>query len=171
MKMVFKSLAVLSAVVLLSSCAPNLAQNSYTYYGGGPIYAQQGVIQDIQYNVVVGSPDTGTGAVIGAGAGAIIGTGLASNSGAGLFGLIGGAIIGGVIGDSIERSNNETVGTLYIVRLRWSGGVMVSIIEQDPVPFCVGDHVYVVGNYQEAHLKLNEGYYVNNPRTGCFRNG
>jgi len=171
MKMVFKFLAGLIMVALLSACAPNLAQNSYTYYGGGPVYAQEGVIQDIQYNVVVGSPDTGTGAVIGAGAGAIVGSSLASNSGAGLFGLLGGAIVGGLIGDSIEQNASQSVGTLYIVRLRGTGGVLISVIEQDSVPFCVGDHVYVVGNYQQAHLKLNEGYYVNNPRTGCFYHG
>lgn len=175
MNIIFKSLAVLSLIVLLSACAPDIAQNSYTSYNGasGSIYTQEGTIQDIQYNVVVNDPNSGVGAVAGAGGGALLGSSLAGGSGtAGVLGLLGGAIVGGIIGNTVEESTNHSTGTLYIVRLQGANaGEMVSVIEQDPVPFCVGDHVYVIGNYQQAHLKLNDSYYVNNPRTGCFNHG
>jgi outer membrane lipoprotein SlyB len=174
MKIVFKHLLMVGIVFLLSACAPDIAQNSYTSYNGtsGSIYTQEGVVQDIQYNVVVNAPDSGVGAVAGAGGGALLGSSLAGSGTAGILGLLGGALIGGVIGNTVEEGMNHSSGTLYIVRLQGANaGEMVSVIEQDPVPFCVGDHVYVIGNYQQAHLKLNDSYYVNNPRTGCFNHG
>ena len=77
--------------------------------------------------------------------GAIVGGLLGSNIGGGnalasTAGSAGGAVVGGLAGNAAENSIGTSKATLYIVQI--NGGNLVSVIQQSPVPLCVGDHIY-----------------------------
>lgn len=158
-------------VALLTACAPNLNSNTYDYYGGQASRVREGVIQDIQYNVNV-RRNTGVGAVAGGVAGGVIGSNLGGGNGVvGIVGTVGGAVLGGMAGHSIENSAGTSQATLYIVRLIESHR-LVSVIQQNRLPLCKGDHVYLIGAGDRPHLKLNDNYYSSgeHSRSGCFSN-
>lgn len=170
MKLIKLSLLAL-LVALLTACAPNLNSNTYDYYGGQAARVREGVVQDIQYNVQV-RRNTGVGTIAGGVAGGVIGSNLGGgNSTTGIVGTVGGAVLGGLAGHAIENSAGTSDATLYIVRLTESNR-LVSVIQQNRLPLCKGDHVYLIGSGDRPHLKLNDNYYSSgqHSRSGCFSN-
>jgi outer membrane lipoprotein SlyB len=166
----FKLIAISASVGLLAACQPNLDSNSYDYYGGQSGHVREAVVKDIQYNVNV-RRNSGVGTIAGGIAGGAVGSNLGGGSGAiGLVGTIGGAVLGGMAGNAVEGSAGSTKATLYIIKLHESGR-MLSVIQQNRLPLCKGDHVYLIGNNERPRLILNDSYYSSgeHSRTGCFK--
>lgn len=160
---------VVIAIALLSACGPDLDSDTYDYYGGQAARVQEGVIQDIQYNVKV-RRNSGVGTVAGGVAGGALGSNLGGGDQASnIAGGVGGAVVGGIAGNAIERAAGTTKATLYIVRLTASGR-LISVIQQNKLPLCKGDHVYIIGSGDRPRLKLNDNYYSSglHSRTGCL---
>jgi outer membrane lipoprotein SlyB len=162
---------IFSAIFFLAACQPNINSNDYgyEYYYGAGGSVREGVVQDIQYNVVVQGQNTGTGSMVGGFTGAVVGSSMGGSGIGSVIGTIGGAVVGSLAGNAIEQSSNEVQGTLYIVRLAPKGR-LISVIQQDPIPLCVGDHVYVIMNVQNPRIRLNGNYYENpaHTREGCI---
>ncbi len=160
----------LPVIALLAACQPDLGPNTYDYYGGTGGSVREGVVQDIQYNVRV-NKNSGGGSIAGGVGGAIIGSNLGGGNGlVGAVGMVGGAVVGSMAGNAIENSASTSQATLYIIRLRPSKR-LVSVIQQSPVPLCIGDHVYVMLGGDRTRLRLNEQFYESgeHTRSGCLQ--
>jgi outer membrane lipoprotein SlyB len=167
----FKLSLFIGSILLLTACQPELNPNTYNYYGGQGGQVQEGVIQDIQYNVKV-QRNNGVGAFAGGVAGGAVGSNLGGSGGAlGLLGAVGGAVLGGIAGNAAQNSLDTSSATLYIVQLTRSQR-LVSVIQENALALCKGDHVYLINNGNRPRLILNNNYYSNGQqqRTGCSNN-
>lgn len=166
---ILRIILIALGIAILAACQPNLNPNSYDYYGGTSGHVQEGVIQDIQYNVDV-RKNSGVGTIAGGIAGGALGSHIGgSDNRINTIGVVGGAIAGGLAGRAVESAVSDTKATLYIVRLKNSGRLL-SVIQKGKLPLCKGDHVYLISAGGRPRLRLNDNYYSNglHTRRGCL---
>ena len=157
------------AIAILAACQPDLNPNSYNYYGGTSGQVQEGVIQDIQYNVNV-RKNSGVGTIAGGIAGGALGSNIGgSDNRINTIGVVGGAIAGGLAGRAVESAVSNTKATLYIVKLKNSGRLL-SVIQKSKLPLCKGDHIYLISSSGRPRLSLDNSYYSSgkHSRSGCL---
>jgi len=141
MKKFLLSLFLVSCVISLSACAPNLSPNSYSA-------DQVGVASTVKHGVVISrrpvniDSNTGVGGLAGAGAGAIAGSAIGGSGAANAIGAIGGAIVGGLVGNAAESSVNHQVGFEYIIRQ--GNGRTISVVQTQDMMFAIGERVMVI---------------------------
>jgi outer membrane lipoprotein SlyB len=128
----------------LTGCGPNYSPNTYDQRAVQQANkVEQGVIVGVR-QIDIASPGT-TGTIAGAAAGGIAGSQAQEGSVAALTAL-GGSIVGGILGNTIEKKLNDTFGYEYVVRK--GNGDMVSVTQKDEQPLVLGLHVLVIAGPQ-----------------------
>lgn len=143
-----KRLAVLitslATALLLTACAtPGGAQP-------GAVEIRQGVIEQITSVQIPTNHHQGLGAVIGGlgglGIGSLIGAGTGRD-----VAMVVGAVGGAVIGNEVQKKNDQPVpGQQIIVRV--SSGVLVQVTQPLGPSLFVGQRVYVEGSGESARV-------------------
>ena len=138
--------------VLLGACQNGTSPAAYT-----PATLQQvnkvdrAVVQRVRLVDVRGT--TGAGTLVGAAAGGLGGSHIGSG-GSSAVGAVAGMLVGGIIAATAERALTASQAYEYIVVK--ANGDLLTITEQDPQPFAVGQHVIVLYGVR-ARLQLDEG--------------
>ncbi|HUA51965.1 MAG TPA: hypothetical protein VMB81_07360 [Candidatus Sulfotelmatobacter sp.] len=136
--------AVSLLAALLAGCGPDYSPNTYSATAVQQANkVEQGVIVGVR-RIDIAAPGT-TGAVAGAGGGAIVGSQASEGVGSALTAL-GGGVVGGILGQQVDRQINDTFGYEYIVRK--AKNEMVSVTQKDAVPLAIGTHVLVIAGPQ-----------------------
>jgi outer membrane lipoprotein SlyB len=144
MKKSMKSVAALTAALLVAGCAPP--------YAGGPYYrgpaqraqwVEPGIVESVR-PVGLQGPDSGVGTLGGAALGGWAGSGIGSGGG-NAAAIVGGVILGSLLGNAIERDASRRPGVEITVRL--DAGRMIAVV-QDAAgePFRPGDRIRVVSD-------------------------
>lgn len=138
---------ILLCLLLLTACQPELNSNNYDYYGSQESGTHEAVIQDIQYNVKIRKNK-----------------GISNLTG----GISSGTVPQNIADNTAQNSLGSSNATLYIVRLNKSNR-LVSVIQQNKLALCKGDHVYLINRDDHPQLTLMNNYYSNgkHTRTGC----
>ena len=136
-------LVVAGALLIISGCAENVSPNKYaasevgvaSKVVPGIIVSVRTVKIDASGNSIVGAA---SGAVIGAAGGSAIGGSPHSNLAAG----VGGAVLGGVIGDAIQKKINNRQGFEYMIKLKDDS--IISVTQDQDLQFSVGQKILVI---------------------------
>ena len=138
--MMLRIIFLVLASALLAACAPNISPNTYTQGDIGVAnHVVQGIIVDKRPVVI--DNNSGAGGVAGTAAGAAAGSTIGGGAAANIVGAIGVAVVGGLVGNAIDRSIHTHPGYDYIIRLRHGG--LTSITQLATVNLPIGTHVYI----------------------------
>lgn len=153
--MIKRFLTLLPVVILLTGC-----QTLFGHHDGVIPVKQQGVIQDIQYHVQLGSQ-----AQIGQLPNGPMAQGSRPNKSDQIVGHIGGVAIA-----NTHSSAQPDTGTMYIVKLD-SGALRTVVVPSDEPLLCLGDVVYLEDK-DDPILTLDKAYYhgKEESRTSCLKN-
>lgn len=143
MKRVASVFSALIAVVVLASCATPGPQP-------GALEIQQGRIEQITAVQIPTNHHQGLGAIVGGLGGLGIGSLIGAGTGRDVAMAVG-AIGGAVIGNEVQKKNEQPVaGQQIIVRL--NSGVLVQITQPLGPYLSVGQRVYVQGSGENARV-------------------
>lgn len=134
-------ISIFAVVALLSGCASSKSGEVYTRDEARQgMTVQLGVVEFVKEVQVEGSK-SGMGAAAGGIIGGVAGSTIGGGKGSTLAAL-GGAIGGAVIGHVAEGKVTEFDGLEITVKL--DNGDVVAIVQENDVPFAVGDRVRVL---------------------------
>ena len=140
--------------VLMTGCATNISQDSYSVDSVGDVSRTvSGVIVSARYINVQGTSQIGglAGSLAGSVAGSSIGGGTRAN----ILGAIGGAIIGAMAGSAIEKGVTAQKGVEYVVQT--NSGQNLTLVQGDNIVFNPGDRVLVLYG-QRARIVADTSY-------------
>lgn len=136
-----KAALALGALVMLTSCAPNVRTDSYSVGSVGQVNRTvSGTVISVRSVMIDGS--RGGGAAAGAAAGGVAGSTIGGSSEAAVIGAIGGIVVGAVAGAAGERAVSRAAGIEYVVQTE-NGNLMTVVQGVEPV-FEVGRRVLVM---------------------------
>jgi outer membrane lipoprotein SlyB len=135
-------LAALPAILsLMTGCGPNVSPNTYEA-------SESGVASKVVSGIVVGKravkvdAKSGLGGLAGAGMGAAGASAIGGSPHANIAAGIGGAVIGGVLGNAVDKAAHSHKAFEYIINLK--NGSTISIAQVQEVEFEVGQSVLVI---------------------------
>jgi len=137
------ALAVLA--LLPGGCAPDYSPNTYS----GNAVQQANKVEPaiiIGFRQVAISANGTVGAVSGGAAGGVLGAQAGSGGIVTALSGVGGAVVGSLVGTSIEHATSDTTGWEYIVRK--PNGELLSVTQREPNPIPLGQKVLVITGNQ-----------------------
>jgi outer membrane lipoprotein SlyB len=130
------------AAAALGGCAHPIRGGDYfAYEAGREQSVRYGVVDSVR-DVRIQARETGVGAATGTMIGAIGGSHIGGGRHGSLAGFLGGAILGGLIGQEVERTNNEQPGQELVVVL--DSGRTIAVVQDAEERFRAGDRVRVL---------------------------
>jgi outer membrane lipoprotein SlyB len=140
----FRNAAASAAIVLgLSACAAPGPQP-------GEMEIRQGRIEQIMPVQLQSNHHQGLGAVIGGAAGLGIGSLIGAGTGRDVA-MVAGAIGGALIGNEVQKKNEQPVAGQQII-VRTNSGVLVSVTQPANAALFVGQRVFIQGNGEGARV-------------------
>lgn len=139
--------ALLSATMITSGCAPRIGGDQYSVYGAGEVsQTNRGAIVAMRpVNISASSTgmdnQPGTGAAIGSIGGAVLGSQIGNGRGQAVAGLLG-AVAGGVAGHFAGQAMTDQQGFEYQVQL--DRGDLITIAQGAEPRLHVGQRVLVI---------------------------
>lgn len=147
-----KVLATVSALLILSACAPRIGANDYATSNVNQVnVTKMGKVISVR-QVQVQNNDN-SGAVIGTVAGGVAGSQIGRGSTAGVLGALGGALVGGVVGDLAEDGLTSQVGYEYVIQLDQGG--LVTVTQGSDVYIQPGQRCLVIYGKQARVIPYN----------------
>ena len=143
MKSISSTLIALVLTLLLTACAAPGPQP-------GSMEIRTGVIEQISAAQIASNHHQGLGAIVGGLGGLGIGSLIGAGTGRDVAMAVG-AIGGAVIGNEVQKKNDQPVAAQQII-VRLSSGVLVQIIQPLGPYLSVGQHVYVQGSGENARV-------------------
>jgi Outer membrane lipoprotein len=143
-KKVLVGIAVISSLISLAGCAPDINALDYNSSQAGQMQQTvRGTVVGATPVKVSGSHDLGIGSLAGAAAGAVGGSVLGGGMRANLLGGLGGALLGGAAGDYAQKKLTQQTGMQYQVKLKNSREIITVVQGLNP-RYHVGQPVYVL---------------------------
>ncbi|MCP4393659.1 MAG: glycine zipper 2TM domain-containing protein [Alphaproteobacteria bacterium] len=143
MKNIIKLFSLLT-LFLVAACAGSISPSSYRVGSAGQINKTiKGVVVAARPVAVMGSErDMKIGAPVGAVLGGLAASEIGGGSKAQAASAVGGALIGGVVGDRLERSITRQGAIEYVIRTDKGG--LINVTQGDDIVLGVGQNVYVL---------------------------
>lgn len=137
--------AVGIVLAALAACGPDFSPNTYNSTAVQQANkVEPGVVVGVR-RIDIATAGT-TGAIAGAAAGGIAGAAVPESGVGSALTALGGGLVGGFLGNTVDRKINDTFGYEYIVRK--SNGDMLSVTQKDEAPLTIGQHVLVIAGSQ-----------------------
>jgi outer membrane lipoprotein SlyB len=137
--------AVGIVLAALAACGPDFSPNTYSSTAVQQANkVEPGVVVGVR-RIDIATAGT-TGAVAGAAAGGIAGAAVPESGVGSALTALGGGLVGGFLGNTVDRKINDTFGYEYIVRK--SNGDMLSVTQKDEAPLAIGTHVLLIAGNQ-----------------------
>ncbi len=130
------------AALGLTACNEEPGQGRYAAYESGvAAHVEEGEVVAFR-PVSIGPGNSGTGAVVGGVGGAVAGSQFGGRRSDHVAAGVVGAVAGALIGNAIEKSNSQSQGYAYTVRVRRTGE-LIEIVQPDASPIPNGVHVAI----------------------------
>ncbi len=147
-----KQVLTLSALALMTACAPNINSNHYNTSATGAVGQVMSCTVVSVRQVNVSSSDSSAGSVIGAIGGGVAGSTIGHGRGS-LLGALGGAALGSIAGNYAQEGLSKQAGVEYIVKL--DSGAMRTITQGTDVNMQPGQRCYLLYGDQSRIIPAN----------------